>query len=57
LVGARNVNRLNEALGALDVTLSENDLAQITQAIPSGAAAGERYSSYLMAGLDSEKGK
>jgi aryl-alcohol dehydrogenase-like predicted oxidoreductase len=56
LIGARKVERLNESLDALNVTLSETDLAQIEQAVPAGAAAGERYNSYLMAGLDSEKG-
>lgn len=54
LVGARNRNRLTESLGALDLTLSADDLAAIEAAVPSGAAAGDRYATALMAHLDSE---
>ncbi|GAA2135250.1 aldo/keto reductase [Kitasatospora kazusensis] len=54
LVGARRRDRLTEALGALDVTLSQADLDAIEAAIPAGAAAGERYSAAQMAHLDSE---
>jgi aryl-alcohol dehydrogenase-like predicted oxidoreductase len=43
LVGARRRDRLREALGALDVRLSAEDLARIAQAVPAGAIAGERY--------------
>ncbi|MDI2128440.1 aldo/keto reductase [Yinghuangia seranimata] len=55
LVGARRRDRLQEALGALDVTLSSDDLAAIERAVPAGAAAGERYAAAQMAHLDSEK--
>ncbi|MFE0100093.1 aldo/keto reductase [Streptomyces sp. NPDC059009] len=55
LVGARTRERLDEALGALDVTLDEADLAAIEQAVPAGAAAGDRYPQAQMAHLDSEK--
>ncbi len=55
LVGARRRDRLTEALGALDVTLTESDLARIEAAIPADAAAGERYAPALMAHLDSER--
>jgi len=55
LVGARTRERLAESLGALDVTLTENDLAAIEQAVPSGAALGTRYAEAQMAHLDSEK--
>lgn len=55
LVGARRRDRLSEALGMLDLTLTHNDLATIEQAIPKGAAAGERYDPKQMAVLDSEK--
>jgi hypothetical protein len=44
------------ALGALDVELRPDDLAQIEQAIPADAAAGERYQAEQMAILDSERG-
>jgi aryl-alcohol dehydrogenase-like predicted oxidoreductase len=55
LVGARRRDRLAESLGALDVTLSEADLAAIEQAVPKGAASGDRYGSDQMARLDSER--
>lgn len=57
LVGARRRERLTESLKALDFTLTASDLAQIEQAIPVGAAAGERYPAPLMALLDSERGR
>ncbi|HEY9696260.1 MAG TPA: aldo/keto reductase [Trichocoleus sp.] len=55
LVGARRRDRLSEALGALDLHLSENDLAQIEAAIPPDAVAGDRYDAVQMGMLDSEK--
>jgi aryl-alcohol dehydrogenase-like predicted oxidoreductase len=55
LVGARRRDRLAEALGALDVVLTADDLARIEQAVPKGAAAGDRYAPHGMASLDSEK--
>ncbi|MFE0647978.1 aldo/keto reductase [Streptomyces sp. NPDC059534] len=54
LVGARSRERLAEALGALDVALDAADLAAIEEAVPAGAAAGERYPAAQMAHLDSE---
>ncbi|MET7933976.1 aldo/keto reductase [Streptomyces sp. NPDC005322] len=55
LVGARTRERLAESLGALDVTLDADDLAAVEEAVPAGAAAGERYPEAQMAHLDSEK--
>ncbi|MBY8877729.1 aldo/keto reductase [Actinacidiphila acidipaludis] len=55
LIGARRRDRLAESLGALDVTLSEEDLAAIGQAVPAGAVAGTRYDAGQMAHLDSER--
>lgn len=55
LVGARRRDRLAEALGALDVTLDQDDLAAIEQAVPADAAAGDRYPAAQMAHLDSER--
>ena len=55
LVGARRRDRLTEALGAADATLDETDLAAIEEAVPAGAAAGERYPEAQMAHLDSER--
>jgi aryl-alcohol dehydrogenase-like predicted oxidoreductase len=56
LVGARRRDRLAEALGSLDLTLAQTDLAAIAQAVPKGAAAGARYAAAQMAHLDSEAG-
>lgn len=55
LIGARRRDRLDEALGALDIRLTPEDMASIEQAIPKGAAAGDRYPTALMGHLDSEK--
>ena len=55
LVGARRRDRLAEALGALDVELSADDLERIEEAIPPDAAAGDRYGAPQMADLDSER--
>ncbi len=55
LVGARTRERLAEALGALEIELSEEDLAAIEEAVPAGAAAGERYPAAQMGTLDSER--
>src|SRR3954451_17153882 len=55
LIGARRRDRLEEALGALDVELSADDLERIEQAVPAGAAAGDRYPEHAMAALDSER--
>ncbi len=56
LIGARRPDQLAEALGAQGVTLSPDDLAAIEQAVPKGAASGERYPAAQMAHLDSEHG-
>jgi pyridoxine 4-dehydrogenase len=37
------------------VKLDAADLAAIEQAVPKGAAAGERYNAQVMATLDSER--
>jgi aryl-alcohol dehydrogenase-like predicted oxidoreductase len=55
LIGARTRERLQEALGALSVTLSCDDLTQIERAVPADAAAGARYPDAQMAQLDSER--
>ena len=56
LVGARRRERLTEALGAMKLTLTGDDLQQIEQAVPMNAAAGDRYAAAQMATLDSEAG-
>lgn len=55
LVGARRRDRLDEALGALSLALSADDVLRIEQAVPPDAVAGERYAAPLMATLDSER--
>jgi aryl-alcohol dehydrogenase-like predicted oxidoreductase len=55
LVGARRPDRLAEALGALDLDLTADDLAAIEAAVPAEAVAGTRYDAQQMAFLDSER--
>jgi len=55
LIGARRRDHLNEALGVLDLHLSEDELARIEAAVPPDAVAGDRYNAEQMAMLDSEK--
>jgi aryl-alcohol dehydrogenase-like predicted oxidoreductase len=55
LIGARRRDRLTEALGALELDLSDDDLATIERAVPADRAAGDRYDPRQMAMLDSEK--
>jgi aryl-alcohol dehydrogenase-like predicted oxidoreductase len=51
LAGARTRVRLAEALPALDVTLTADDLATIERAVPAGSARGDRYPAAFMASL------
>jgi len=55
LVGARRRDRLTEALGALDVKLTEAHLAALAKAFPPGAAAGGRYPEEHLRHMDSER--
>jgi aryl-alcohol dehydrogenase-like predicted oxidoreductase len=55
VVGARTRERLEEALGALPLQLSPEQLAALTQAVPAHAAAGGRYPPAALDHLDSEK--
>ena len=57
LVGSRRRDQLDEALGALDIDLSDGDMSEIEKAVPRDAAAGDRYAAAQMAHLDSEKGR
>lgn len=56
VVGSRRRDQLTEALGALSLTLTAEDLEEIERAVPRHAAAGDRYPAVLMAHLDSETG-
>jgi aryl-alcohol dehydrogenase-like predicted oxidoreductase len=55
LVGASRRDRLADALGALSLTLDDDALAALEEAVPAGAAAGSRYPEAAMAQLDSER--
>jgi aryl-alcohol dehydrogenase-like predicted oxidoreductase len=55
LIGARTRERLAEALGALQLELSTDEIAELERAIPADAAVGERYPEPQMAALDSER--
>jgi aryl-alcohol dehydrogenase-like predicted oxidoreductase len=55
VVGMSKRSRLDEALAAMAVTLDADDLAAVDDAVPAGAAAGERYAPEQMANLDSER--
>jgi len=57
LVGTTRRDRLAEAVGALELELSVDDLAAIERAVPPGAAAGGRYDERQMAMLDSERSR
>jgi aryl-alcohol dehydrogenase-like predicted oxidoreductase len=55
LIGTKRRDRLQEALGALDITLTPDEIRAIEDAVPPGAVAGDRYDSPQMAALDSER--
>jgi aryl-alcohol dehydrogenase-like predicted oxidoreductase len=55
LVGARRRSQLDEALGALDVHLSSDEVAELESAVPASAVVGTRYPEPVMASLDSER--
>lgn len=55
IVGSRTRMQLQEALGALKLKLSTDDLARIERAVPPEAVAGTRYDERLMKLLDSER--
>jgi aryl-alcohol dehydrogenase-like predicted oxidoreductase len=51
LAGARTRERLAEALPALEVGLTAEDLATIERAVPPGSAHGDRYPAHFMSSL------
>ena len=55
VLGARRRDSLHEALGALDVKLSADDLKAIEAAVPREGAAGGRYPEEQLRHLDSER--
>ena len=55
LIGCRRLDQLKEALGAVALHLGPEDLCATENAVPKGAAAGDRYAAPQMAMLDSER--
>jgi len=55
VIGARTRAQLAEALGALPVRLSAEDLARLEEAVPASDVAGSRYGEAQMQMLDSER--
>ncbi len=55
LLGCRTVAQIEEAIAALDITLSDAELAALEASVPAEKVAGARYDKHSMAHLDSEK--
>jgi aryl-alcohol dehydrogenase-like predicted oxidoreductase len=55
LIGTKRRDRLDEALRALDLTLSTDELAALEAAVPAHAVAGDRYDAAQLTMLDSER--
>ena len=55
LIGARRRDRLAEALGALEIRLSAEQLLEIERAVPPESVAGQRYPEAQLAHMDSER--
>ncbi|MBF6330425.1 aldo/keto reductase [Nocardia transvalensis] len=55
IIGARRPHRWTEAVGALAIELSDEELAAIESAVPADQVAGGRYDAAQMAMLDSER--
>ncbi|MFE2062711.1 aldo/keto reductase [Streptomyces sp. NPDC059467] len=56
VVGARRPHRVQDALAAAGLVLTDAELRAIDAAVPADAVAGTRYAAPLMALLDSERG-
>lgn len=50
--GTKRIPYLEENLKALDISLTDDDLARINQVAPQGVAAGERYPEAVMKGVN-----
>lgn len=55
LLGARTVRQVEEAVKALRIQLTEEDLEHLESAVPAAEVAGTRYDKHSMAHLDSER--
>ena len=54
-LGSRTRAQLADALAALDLTLTADDVAQLEATVPAGEVAGTRYGASQMGMLDSER--
>lgn len=55
LIGARTPAQINDAIDALAITLTPEEVSALETAVPASAVAGTRYAAPQMAVLDSEK--
>ena len=55
VLGARKVTQLEEALGALEIRLSDEEVARLEGAVPAEKVQGTRYDKVAMTHLDSER--
>jgi len=55
VVGSRRLDQVATLFDSAGVSLDRDELAQIEELMPLGAARGDRYPSQLMASLDSER--
>jgi len=55
VIGSRTRAQFNEALGALAVTLSAEDIARVEASVPASHVSGTRYAEPQMSQLDSER--
>ncbi|WP_280242850.1 aldo/keto reductase [Nocardia abscessus] len=55
VIGTRRRERWTEAVDALDIVLTDEELSTIESAVPADRVAGERYATAQMAMLDSER--
>jgi aryl-alcohol dehydrogenase-like predicted oxidoreductase len=55
VIGSRTRAQITESLGALNVRLSPEEIAELEAAVPAEAVAGTRYDPMQMKILDSEK--
>jgi aryl-alcohol dehydrogenase-like predicted oxidoreductase len=55
VIGSRTRAQLDEALGAMAIQLTDDEMKQLERAVPAEAVAGTRYDEHQMKVLDSER--
>ena len=55
VMGARTRSQLAESLAALEVKLTDSEIARIEREIPESEISGSRYDEHQMSMLDSER--